>query len=349
MHLPLHLARRAPRLAALAALVALAAPCRAQTDDAPETNRDKRAQTGMKFLSVSGDARAAALGSATTALEGGAAMLFENPAGMAWMEGTTDLMLGQTQWITGIDYNHAAAAFRPAGGRFGVIGVSLVSTDYGEMTETVFAENDQGYEELGTFSPAAFSVGLGYARVLSDRFSVGGQVKYANQDLGSSAVTNEGGSYTRQENEKGTLAYDFGVHYKTGYESLTFAVAARNFAPELAYVEESFQLPLTFQIGVAMDLVDLTALDPNVHRLQLSVNANNPRDFSEQIKVGGEYTVFNTLSLRGGYVFPSDSESFHLGAGVQQSLGGFGLGADYAYSDLGVFSGVHRVAVRLSL
>ena len=34
----------------------------------------------------------------------------------------------------------------------------------------------------------------------------------------------------RTSNEKGVLAYDFGVHYKTGYESLTFAIAARNFA-----------------------------------------------------------------------------------------------------------------------
>lgn len=332
---------------ALIGLATLAAPfASAQTDD---PSRDKRAQTGMKFLAVSGDARTAALGNATAALEGGAGMLFENPAGMAWMDSGVDLMLGQTQWIAGIDYNHAGIAFKPGGGRWGVVGLSLISTSYGELQETVYADNEQGFLDVGTFSPQAWSVGLGYARALSDRFSAGGQVKYASQDLGDSAQSTSEGVLTRTSNEKGVLAYDFGVHYKTGFESLTFAVAARNFAPEISYVEESFQLPLTFQIGIAMDVVDLTSLDPNVHQLEVSVDANNPRDFSEQIKIGGEYTVFNTFSVRGGYVFPSDTQGINLGAGVQQSLGGLGIGADYAYSDYGVFSGVHRVAVRLSL
>jgi len=332
---------------ALVGLAMLAVPlASAQTD---EPSRDKRAQTGMKFLSVSGDARLAAIGSASTALEGGAGMLFENPAGMAWMESTTDVMLGQTRWIADIDYNHAAVAFKPGGGRWGVIGLSLVSTDYGELQETVYADNEQGYLDVGTFTPGAWSVGLGYARALSDRFSAGGQVKYASQNLGDSAQSTDGGALTRSSNEETVLAYDFGVHYKTGFESLTFALAARNFAPEIAFVEENFQLPLAFQIGVAMDVVDLTSLDPNVHQLEVSVDANNPRDFSEQIKVGGEYTVLNTFSLRGGYVFPSDTQGINLGAGVKQSIGGLGIGADYAYSDYGVFSGVHRVAVRLSL
>ena len=175
-------------LAMLAALIA--APVSAQTD---EPSRDKRAQTGMKFLSVSGDARLAALGSASTALEGGAGMLFENPAGMAWMGSSTDVMLGQTRWIADIDYNHAAIAFKPGGGRWGVIGLSLVSTDYGELQETVYADNEQGYLDVGTFSPSSWSVGVGYARALSDRFSAGGQVKYADQNLGESAEsTNEG-------------------------------------------------------------------------------------------------------------------------------------------------------------
>ena len=113
--------------------------------------------------------------------------------------------------------------------------------------------------------------------------------------------------------------------------------------------DESFQLPLTLQIGVSMDVIDLTSMNGDTHRLLLAVDAENPRDYSEQIKVGGEYTFLDTFSLRGGYVFPSDEQGVHLGAGVQQSISGLGLAADYSYSDYGVFSAVHRVAVRLSL
>lgn len=328
---------------ALALLAPALAPAAQQIEE-----REKLAQTGLKFLSVAGDPRAASLSSAVTALEGGASMLFHNPAGMAWMGGGSDVSLSQTGWIADITYNHAAAALQPAGGRYGVFGVSLTFVDYGELQETVRADNEQGFLDVGTFSPTGFAAGLGYARAVTDRFSVGGQVKYASQDLGDPISGVSEGEFTRESVSEGTLAYDFGVHYKTGFESLSFAVSARNFAPEISFAEESFQLPLTLQIGVAMDVIDLTALDPGTHRLVVSADAANPRDFAEQIKLGGEYTFLNTLSLRGGYTFPTDEEGVSLGAGIRQSLGGVGLGADYAYTDFGAFSGVHRVAVRFS-
>ena len=341
----------APRLCALALAALLSALAVAPAASAQQVeNREKRAQTGFKFLSVAGDARASALSSAMTAREGGASMLFYNPAGMGWYEGSTDVQLSQTNWIVGITHNHGAVAVRPAGGRFGVVGASLSFVDYGDLQETVFSDNEQGFIDVGAFAPTAWAAGLGYAKAVTERFSVGGQVKYASQDLGAAIVGVGGaGEYMREDVNEGTLAYDFGVHYKTGFESLAFAVSARNFAPEVTYAEESFQLPLTLQIGVAMDVIDLTSLDPGVHSLVVGVDAANPRDFAEQVKVGGEYLFMNTLALRAGYTFPTDEEGVSLGAGVRQSLGGVGFGADYSYTDFGVFSGVHRVAVRFQL
>ena len=338
--------RTLPWLAALVLLAAAGGTAQAQQVD----DREKLAQTGFKFLSLAGDARAAGLSAAVTAREGGAAMLFYNPAGMAWFEGSSDVSLSQTSWIADITHNHGAVALRPAGGRFGVVGVSLSFADYGDLTETVYADNEQGFLELGTFSPSAFAVGLGYANAVTDQFSVGGQVKYATEDFGDvvSGVDGAGG-FQRESVQEGTLAYDIGVHYKTGFESLSFAVSARNFAPEVTFAEESFQLPLTLQIGVAMDVLDLTSLDPGTHSLVVGLDAANPRDFSEQVKAGAEYTFLDTFSLRGGYTFPTDEEGVSLGAGIQQSLGGVGFEADYAFTDFGVFSRVHRVAVRFSL
>ena len=83
-------------------------------------------------------------------------------------------------------------------------------------------------------------------------------------------------------------------------------------------------------------------------REAVSVDAENPRDYAEQIKLGGEYTFYNTLSLRAGYIFPTAEQGISLGAGVQQEFAGFGFGADYAYTNFGVFSGVQRIALRLS-
>lgn len=339
---------------ALCLLLGLLAPRAVAQQDAEQ---NKRAQTGMKFLSISADPRAAGMGSAVTAVEGGAAMLFYNPAGMARIASSADLMVGQTRWIADIDYNFGSIAYRPFGGRYGVIGLSLGYADYGDLQETIRADNEQGFIDLGTFSPQAWTVGLGYARAITDRFSVGGHVKYATMDLGSSvtevdgglSAADEGAAFLRQDNEEGTVAFDFGVLYNTGFRSLSFAVSARNFAPEITYAEESLQLPLTLQIGLAMDVLDFTSLGSSgMHSLVMSVDAENPRDFSEQIKVGGEYTFYNTLSLRAGYVFPTDEEGISLGAGVQQNFAGIGFGADYAYTNFGVFSGVQRIALRLS-
>lgn len=344
------------RLAALAVLLAPAAfapPARAQQVD----ERDKLAQSGMKFLSVSADPRAAALGGAATALQTGAGALFYNPAGLSRVEGGVGAFLGQTNWIADISYNHGSLSLAPGSGRYGVFGVSVLAVDYGELQETVFdASTEAGYRDLGTFSPTAYAFGLGYGKTVTDRFSVGGQVKYVGQNFGDVATAftpAEGdgdGSYTREDVSEGVLAYDFGVMYDTPFPGLAFAVSARNFSQQAAFGDgESFQLPLTLQIGAALDTQGLTGLDPNVHRLVLAVDAEDPYDYAGQIEIGGEYTFANTLSLRAGGVFPSDVQGISFGAGLKQRLAGVGFGADYSYSSFEVFDSVHRVAVRFDL
>lgn len=312
--------------------------------------QQKLAQTAMKFLSVSVDPRAAALGDALTAVDHGATSLFYNPSGMAWQESNLDIIVGQTQWIAEIDYSVASLSFRPGSGRFGVIGFSFLMVDYGNLEETIRFDNDQGFLDVGTFSPSAWSYGVGYARKFSDRFSVGAQVKLVNQFLANSVIGIDGeGEYARENVEERVLAYDFGVMYKTGFRSLNFAVSARNFAPEITFSEEGVALPLTLNIGVSMNMMDLIDQRSSMHQLLVAIDASNPRDFSEQIKVGGEYTFLQTFILRAGYAFPTDEQGISFGVGLKQSLRRFGFGADYSYTDFGVFSNVHRLSFRFSL
>jgi hypothetical protein len=147
----------------------------------------KLAQTGMKFLSVSNDPRAAALGNSVTSVEGLTTALFYNPAGMARQRNMMNVYAGNTQWIAGIEHNHASATFSPLNGRYGVFGVTFQNVSYGDIQETVRWDNEQGYRDIGTVSPTAYAIGVGYARAITDRFSVGGHIKYASQNLGSSA------------------------------------------------------------------------------------------------------------------------------------------------------------------
>lgn len=311
----------------------------------------KRGQTGFKFLSVSTNPRAAAMANTTTALsEGSSVSLLYNPASMAAMKSGFDAQWSNAQWISNIDYNAGSAAFRPGNGQYGVVGVSLVDVQYPTQIETIRADNDAGYSEIGSFSPTAFAIGLGYARSFSDRFSAGVQAKYVSQDLGSHAQRyDENDKLVNREFSKNTLAYDFGLLYRTGYKSLTLGMSARNFAPEITYVRESFELPLTMRIGFSMNVLDFTSVNPEMHALNVRTSFERPRDFSEQILVGGEYVFMNTLALRGGYGVPSEEQGLSLGAGLQTELSDIGVQFDYAYTSFGVFGTVNQLSLQIGL
>ncbi|SHK91664.1 PorV/PorQ family protein [Rhodothermus profundi] len=316
------------------------------TGPVTEIETKKLAQTGFKFLSVSLDPRAAALGDALTARDdNGSLSLFYNPAGMAYFGQTFHFAVGQTQWINHTDYNYASLAYRPADGQYGVIGLSIVAVSYPAVLKTIFATNEQGYEEQGTYSPSALAIGIGYARAITDRFAVGGHVRLARQDLGSAQVGLDGRA---QRYAKSTVSVDFGVLYRTALQSLTFAMSVRNFSRELTYVEESFELPLTFQIGATYNLMDLVAPGNTLHALWLNVEAVRPRDYPEQIKVGAEYAFMDLLFLRAGYVNPTDEQGFNLGAGVRLSTRSFRIGVDYVYTSFGIFDNVHRLGLQLA-
>lgn len=321
-----------------------------------EVETQKRAQTGMKFLSVSVDARAAAIGSAMTAeMQGSSTSMFYNPAGMAFMDGSFHASVGNLGFIADITYNQASAAYRPGGGNLGVFGISFVNVDYGDFVGTIRANNEDGFVETGMYAPTAMAIGFGYARSFSDRFSAGANFKYAVQDFVGDFATSQdfetGVVATTESYKNSTIAFDFGVLYATGFRSLVIAMSARNFSRELEYVRERFELPLTFQVGVAMNVVDFTALDPNIHALMLHVDAQRPRDFSEHVRFGAEYTFMNIISIRGGFeqLAASEEQGFSLGAGLKYQLTNFKIGADYAYTDFGIFGSLSRIAVKVGM
>jgi hypothetical protein len=316
-----------------------------------QQSRKKRAQTGMKFLSVATDARSAAMGDAMTAIEqlGGISM-FHNPAGMARMETFSNLTFGQVNYIADIKYNYGTLALKPANGRFGVIGLSMLYVDYGDIQATIFdGSSDQGYREVGTIRPWGMSFGVGYAKEVSEQFSFGGNVKYVGQSLGSAVLRVDNGAYPSEKYQTNVIAYDFGIMYKTGFESMVFAMTARNFSPEVTFVEEAFELPLTFKVGLSMDLLDLTNTDQTKHNLLVAIEAERPRDYDEMIKVGAEYLFMKRFALRAGYAFPSDEQGISAGFGLQQTMrGGRNLGIDYSFTDFGIFSSVHRISATIS-
>ncbi len=322
-----------------------------------EVETEKLGQTGMKFLSTSVDARSSAIGSAMTAeLDGSSASMFYNPASMGYMTGRMHAAATNMSFITDIAYTQASIAFRPSSVRnLGVVGLSLVSVDYGQFIRTVRAGNEDGFIETGTYSPTAMAVGLGYARSFGDRFSAGGNIKLVFQDFGTGFATSQnfetGVVQTTEDYNIRAVAFDFGMVYATGFKSLVIGMSARNFAAEQTYVRERFELPLTFQIGISMNVVDFTAINPDMHSIQLHVDAQRPRDFAEHIRFGVEYTFMDVVSLRGGFeqLGVSEEQGVSAGAGLRYEFGNLRVGADYAYTAFGVFGAVNRIGLQIGL
>ena len=298
-------------------------------DDDEDTATDKIAQTGMKFLSFSPDARAAALGDAFTAKTGGASSMFYNPAGMARLEGM-NVVVGQTQWIADISYSAVGFAYAS---NAGVFGVSMMNVNYGDLQGTIRSSSDSGYEDTGVFKPTASVLGLGYAFAPTDRFSVGGQVKFANEALGTARLDADGGSEVL---DMSTTAFDFGLMYQMDWRNLMIAMSARNFSESLKYAEEAFELPLTFRMGVAADVIE---------NLSVSLVNEHPRDYSSTTRVGVEYSLMNMLAIRAGFVTPTDEAGINFGVGFNIA----GLSVDVAYTDFGAFDSVMRFGVQYTL
>jgi hypothetical protein len=309
----------------------------------------KLAQTGFQFLSVVSDARASGMAEAMTSLEIGSSALFFNPAGMANMPGFLDISASDNQWIADIHHNTFSMALSPANGEYGVVGFSFQTVDYGDFYGTrVDKTTDLGYVDTEIFSLTAMSAGVGYAKRLTDRFSVGGQVRYVKQDLGRSVIPLISSELDTSESEVKSrlnpLAFDFGTQFKTGYKSLVFGMSVRNFSKEIKYVEEGFQLPLVFNLGISMDVLDFFEESGIEQALILSLDASHYRSHPEQIKVGMDYRLMHMLSVRGGYISNNDESGLSFGVGVMK----YGVGLDYSYTPFGVFDKVQRMSARFS-
>jgi len=313
--------------------------------------QDKRAQTSMKFLSVSPSARASAMSDAVTSVNMGAYSAFYNPATLALIENNVSVTAGVVQWIADIDHNSASIIYKPGNDNIGVFGLNATSVDYGDIIATV-RDNDPnnplGYLDNGLVNPTAMTIGLSYANAITDQFSVGANFKYAYQDLTSAPVNFDGsGGYITESYSAGVGVLDFGAFYKTGFKSLNFAFALRNFSPEISFAEEEEELPLTFKIGLSMNILDLTDIQPENHSLLISVDTNRPRDYDEQILVGLEYTFVERFMIRGGYGFPKDEEKLSFGFGLTQPIGAINLSIDYSYTQFGVFGEVNRFGAQI--
>jgi hypothetical protein len=302
---------------------------------------DKVAQTGCGFLDVGAGARACGMGEAFTVLGQDATALFYNPAGIGEIEGNFDLCAGGTQWIADIQYLYVATVYDA--GVWGNFGFTLIAPDYGDFYGTVVTADGAGYDTTGIFNVSALCAGVSYAREFTDKFTVGIQAKYVSQFLGENEKGDSTGYYM-EDNRIWTPSFDFGLLFSPGFKSFAFGMSVRNFSPRVCYELVGFELPLTFALGVGMDVLDFFGEHPD-YSFKIGADMLHPRDWQEQYHLGGEFGFKDMLFLRAGYKFGYSEEGLNAGLGISYS----GVRIDYSYSqvDLFVDDMVNRVSVGL--
>jgi hypothetical protein len=269
--------------------------------------------------------------------------MFYNPAGLTDMLTQFDLNINYTGWIADINYLSGGIAWNL--NELGVVGLNLLTVDYGVIngTSLTSVRNELGYIDEGEVSNVgAYSIGLSYARAISQEFSIGGNVKLVGQNLGVSLV--QTGTI---ENNASKLSFDAGVKYRTSFKGFTFGMSIRNFATNIKREIYDEQLPLIFAAGVAINIMEVVYPE-HENPLFIAIDFNHQNNYSERLNFGAEYKFLDIVSLRAGYQTNRDLASWSAGIGLSQSILDYNLEVNYSYSRFEIFDNVNRLSLHIS-
>ena len=283
-------------------------------------DNDKVGSVAFKFLNIQTDARTAALGG-TAAQASGAGSLFSNPAGLAGSG--MGLSAGMSQWLVETNITSFGLALPMAGG---VIGLGVVSVDYGDMMRSGWGEESGQFifqpNQNGAFTAADMSIQFSYGKNLTDKFSIGGSVKRISQSIDDVNISG--------------MAFDIGMQFNTGYRGIQMGAVISNFGPDVESQADfpSMSLPMTFSFGV---------IGEPMPGLNAGLNVLKQADMAQQYIVNAEYNV-SIASLRFSYNINDDQAPMSMGGGV--NVAGADIGVSMTSHD--ALDSVMRISVGYS-
>ena len=317
-------------------------------------SQSKVGTTAAQFLGIGIGQRANAMGGAFVALGNDVSALYWNPGAIS-RTGSSQIVLSHTGWLVNTNFNWVGLQINIDGGN--TIGVSLTQLNYGDDEPVYTVTQPEGTGER--WGAQDNCIALSYARNLTDRFSIGGSVKYISQK-----IWNESAS---------AVALDVGLLYITNFHGLRIGMSISNFGTDLTLdgkdltqpidldgnnfgnnpnipsklKTDAWPLPLFFRVGIAMDI-----MQSENFRATFALDALRPNDNTEVLNIGGEVSFKEIFFVRGGYksLFRTDSEEgLALGAGVKYRLfSDTDVMIDYSYQDFGVFENVQSFSFGLT-
>ena len=327
-------------------------------------NEDRAGSAGATDLLINPWARSSAWGSAGLSSVNGLEAVFLNVAGLAYAD-QTEVQFCRTNWmgnISGIGLNSAGLAQRV--GEAGVLGISFVSLNYGDIEITTTALPEGG---IGYFNPSSTNFTVSYAKKFSSSISGGMNLKVVSQSI--SNVSAQG------------VAIDAGIRYVTGdQDNIKFAISLKNVGPPMSYSGDglsldmlnpstslsigmvqrssSFEMPSQLSIGTSYDFI---FSENSVLTAAGSFSANS---FSRDQFHGGLKWKVKTdkasFGLMGGFVYEQGIfNADEMATALSGPCGGFSfefpfgdsgsnIGINYAYRQ-SVLGGIHTVGGRINI
>lgn len=164
-------------------------------------------------------ARYIAMGSATLANAVGVEAIHFNPAGLGMLTKSAEGMFSSMSYIADIGISYGAIGVTL--GDFGVLGFSIKSLNFGDIPLTT---NDDPENRSGrSYSPTYVTLGVTYARPLTDAIAVGITSKLVTEQIDRVSASG--------------IAFDFGVQYKglVNVKGLHLGVAVKNIGPGMKF------------------------------------------------------------------------------------------------------------------
>ncbi len=318
----------------------LIAGLRAHSQILPTFGDSRTGGTGMQFLKISPDARSLSMAGTAVATANDISAIYWNPAGITGVDtAKVQFMISHSRYFGDIKSNYTGAVMKA--GKLSFVGVHVFAMDYGTMNETT------EFEPKGTgrtFSVSNYSLGLTYAKILTNNFSFGLNGKYANEGFAGVNVHN--------------VLFDLGLKYDVGIKHTRFGVNFSNFGlnvkpggevqvlkfdgPQNISNFSDISVPAVFRFGIAFD-----PIHKNDHILTLAGQLNHPTDNNETYTLGAEYSYMKIGYLRTGYEFGSDEKYIAPSAGfglkIVRNFGG--LVVDYGFLAKNRLGNNHRITL----
>jgi len=308
----------------------------------------RKGTTGAEELLIPVGARGIATGGSFLASLTGLESIYYNPAGLD-MTPRTEAMFSIMSYVA--DINISYFAISTSLGDLGSIALSFKTFDFGQIPVTTTNFPDGTGQ---TYSPGFLTSSLTYSKVLTDRISVGTNLKLISETIQNASAVG--------------FALDVGVQYRFN-DFLAMGATLKNIGTNMQFtgqdlqtsttvpgsnlgsssgsyevVTEPFQIPSYFEMSLSYNH---QFNEQNSVILASTYTANN--SYEDVAHFGLEYDFMNYFFVRGGYnlTMQNTNESiygFTAGAGLEyKTSGGVSVTFDYAFRDVKDFPTANHV------